>query len=302
MSEDKEEFENWAIPQISEDNQDTIEDNTLFGKPATWYNNQDKNAEEVDVEEEPQPLTLEDIEAIRLSAYEDGFNEGKEAGLEKGLEEGKLEGIANGYKEGLEQGLKEGLEEGAGKIEEQASEWQGLIERLHAPLEKLDENTEYQLIRLATTLAKQITRCEVKTDPQIILQALKLAVNALPISEQKLIINLHPEDLLFVQNAYTEAQCLQRGWDLQAEPALMRGDCQIKTQVSSVDFAFSTRIEQVLKSFFKENHEKLPNKNDDSNLINETPMVAKSSPSSEEMNTTDAAVEVTEEINEEINE
>jgi flagellar assembly protein FliH len=272
MAEDKDDFENWSIPDLSESDDNSAEENTLFGKPATWYNNQEKAVEDVDPEDQLKPLTLDDIEAIRQSAYEDGFNEGKDAGMIKGLEDGKLKGLGIGHTEGLEQGLQEGITQGAEQIKGQVTLWQSLMDRLHNPLEKLDDNTEYQLVRLATTLAEQITRCEIQSSPQIILQALKQAVDALPISEQKLMINLHPEDLLFVQNAYSAEQCHQRGWNLQAEPALMRGDCQIHTQVSSIDYAFNSRIEQVLKNFFKENHDQLPSKNDDSDLSNDQPM------------------------------
>jgi len=276
MIENKDEFQNWSIPDLNESDQEIEAENSLFGKPAAWYTNRTKEVEEVEVEEQPTPLTLDDIEAIRQSAYEDGFNEGKQDGHVKGLEEGKLEGLAEGHKEGLEQGIKEGLELGAEEVQQKISYWESLIERLHNPLEKLDDNAEYQLVRLATSLAEQVTRCEVQTSPQIILQALKQAVDALPISEQKLIIHLHPEDLSFVNGAYTQEQCIQRGWDLQAEPTLMRGDCQIHTQVSSVDYAFNTRIEQVLKSFSKENYEQLPVKNDDSNLLNDHPIASES--------------------------
>lgn len=264
--------ENWSLPELIKSDKDVAREVSLFGRPATWYNKDNKEIEETDVEEQAQPLTIDDIEAIRQSAYDDGFNEGKEAGHKKGLEEGKLEGIATGHQEGLTQGLEEGLVEGAEKIQEQVKNWQSLLQRLHYPLEKLDENAEYQLVRLATSLAEQITRSEIKTNPQIILQALKQAVEALPISEQKLIINLHPEDLNFVQEAYSSEQAIQRGWDLQAEPALKRGDCQIHTQVSSIDYIFDTRIEQVLKAFFKENHQLLPSKNDDSSLLNDLPL------------------------------
>ena len=271
MTQDNEDFKSWDIPDLAEDD-DIAEESSLFGKPASWYNNQQTKVEDIEAaEEQPQPLTLDDIEAIRQSAYEDGFNEGKESGHQQGLEEGKAEGVIAGHQEGLTQGIEEGLAVGATQIEEQLKTWESLLERLHNPLEKLDENAEYQLVRLATSLAEQITRSEVQTSPQIILQALKQAVDALPISEQKLRINLHPEDLKFVQAAYSEKQCIQRGWDLQGEPALMRGDCQIQTQVSSIDYTFNSRIEQVLKNFFKENHEQLPAKNDDSNLTNVQP-------------------------------
>jgi flagellar assembly protein FliH len=272
MTETKDSVENWKIPDLNASEVNSGEEKSLFGKPATWYKKEDKPLQEEDVEEQLTPLTLDDIETIRQSAYEDGFNEGKEAGFTQGVEEGKAKGLESGHAKGIEKGREEGLTQGAEQIEQQASIWESLINRLHNPLEKLDDNTEYQLIRLATSLAEQITRCEVLTSPQIILRALKQAVDVLPISEQKLTINLHPDDLLFVQNAYSQEQCIQRGWDLQAEPVLLRGDCQIHTQASSIDYTFNSRVEQVLKNFFKENHDQLPAKNDDSDLSNDQPL------------------------------
>lgn len=274
MAETKDSVENWKIPDLNSSAENSDEEESLFGKPATWYKKQEKPVEEEEVEEQLTPLTLDDIETIRQSAYEDGFKEGKEAGFAQGLEEGKAEGLEAGLVEGVEKGKEEGLSQGEEQIKQQVSVWESLIERLHNPLEKLDENVEYQLIRLATSLAEQITRCELLTSPQIILRALKQAVDVLPISEQKLTIHLHPDDLLFVQNAYSQEQCLQRGWDLQPEPALFRGDCQIQTQVSSIDYTFNSRVEKVLKSFFKENLEQLPTKNDDSDLSHDEPLIS----------------------------
>ncbi|MCG6199843.1 flagellar assembly protein FliH [Psychromonas antarctica] len=275
MSDKETEFKHWPLPELEESAENETEETTLFGKPATWYHSEHEDIAETASEEELTPLTLDDIEAIRQSAYEDGFKEGHEAGLIQGIDEGKIEGSKVGLQQGIEEGTEQGLLAGQVQIDEQSAVWQSLIERLHNPLEKLDDNVEYQLIRLATALAEQITRSEVQTDPQIILQALKQAVEALPVAEQTLRILLHPEDLKFVQSAYPEAVCLKRGWDLQSEPVLSRGDCQIHTQTSSVDYAFSTRIEQVLKHFFKENHSQLPEKNDDSNLLNEHPLQSK---------------------------
>lgn len=285
MMDSEDNFKSWIIPDLDESKEEEVSDKTLFGKPASWYRHEETVEEDDVVEDEPKPLTLDDIEAIRQSAYEDGFQEGKEAGLAKGLEEGTAEGLQRGIEQGTAQGLQEGLAAGEKQIAEQMHNWQSLIERLHNPLDKLDNNVEYQLVRMATTLAEQITRSEVQTNPQIILQALKQAVEALPVSEQTLKILLHPDDLAFVQAAYSPEVCAKRGWDLQGDPVLARGDCQIHTQTSSIDYSFSTRIEQVLKHFFKENHQQLPEKNDDSNLCDDAPREASASieqPSSEE--------------------
>jgi len=264
-------FEKWTIPDFEQDVSIDGNNTDLFGRPASWY--QDTPAEENEIKEEgPKPLTLEDIEAIRASAYEDGFNEGKEAGYNKGLEEGKLQGLGEGHEEGLAQGLQEGLTEGQVKVDVQTLHWQQLVSRLHRPLEKLDEHVEFQLITLATNLAEQMVRCEVTVNPQVVLQALKQGIEALPVNEQHIIISLNPEDLSFVQDVFSEKECEKRGWDLRAEPTLLRGDCQIQTQTSSIDYAFSTRITQVLKHFLKENYQNTPEVSNDGELSNDHPI------------------------------
>jgi flagellar assembly protein FliH len=61
-----------------------------------------------------------------------------------------------------------------------------------------------------------------------------------------------------------------------------------------VDFAFDTRIDQVLKNFFKENHQQLPAKNDDSNLFNDQPMPV--TPPEEESPVQPETVETSEQV------
>ena len=264
-------FQEWVLPDFEEEEAPEEGEIDLFGRPANWYRSKQ---EEVPVakKEGPKPLTIEDIESIRATAYEDGFNEGKEAGFEQGLEEGKLQGLNEGHEQGLVKGTEQGLIEGKVKVDAQTLHWQQLVSRLHRPLEKLDDNVEFQLVKLATTLAEQIARCEVTVNHQVILQALKQGVEALPVNEQTIVISLNPEDLVFVQDAFSESECQKRGWDLRAEPTLLRGDCQIQTQTSSIDYTFSTRVEQVLKHFLKENYNNTPEVNDDGDISNEQPV------------------------------
>ena len=266
-------FQEWALPDFENDQSLDENELDLFGRPASWYQSKEEDElEEPEIEEGPKPLTLGDIESIRASAYEDGFNEGKEAGFSQGLEEGKLQGLSEGHQDGLTQGLEEGLAEGKVKIDAQTLHWQQLVSRLHLPLEKLDDNVEFQLVKLATSLAEQMARCEVTVNPQIILQALKQGVEALPVNEQRIVISLNPDDLVFVQTAFSEEECVKRGWDLRSEPTLLRGDCQVQTQSSSIDYAFSTRIEQVLKHFLKENYQNTPEVSDDGKLSDDSPL------------------------------
>ncbi len=271
MINDEDDFNAWNIPDLKDDSQGTKQVSSLLGNPAKWYTQDKKQSSPK--KEAKKALTLDDVEEIRQSAYDDGFNEGNEAGFAQGLEKGTLEGIKQGTEQGFSTGEQQGLDEGKIRTDELARQWESLITRLHCPLEKLDDNVEYQLVNLATELAEQITRCEVEQNPKVILQALKQCVEALPVNEQKLTILLHPDDLSFVQQVYSKETCLERKWFLQAEPTLFRGDCQIHTQTSSIDYTFNARIKQILSQFFRQNFNTMPTKNNDSNLLNDEPMV-----------------------------
>ena len=64
-------------------------------------------------------------------------------------------------------------------------------------------------------------------------------------------IALHPEDLTLVQAAYGEEACAKRGWQLEADPTLERGDLQVSSQTSSIDMLLEQRIDQLLRQFLR---------------------------------------------------
>ena len=176
-------------------------------------------------------MTLEEIEAVRQAAYEDGFAEGREAGFNQGQEEGKLAGLQQGHAIGLEQGQAEGLAMGQSLIAEQLSHWQAMLGKLAQPMEQVDIQVEQQLVWLAMMLAKSLIKQEVHTSPDLLLGSLKEAVKQLPCAEE----------------------CQKRGWTLVAEPALQRGDLQLTSRTSSIDLLLEQRIENLLRNFLRTN-------------------------------------------------
>ncbi|WP_108649732.1 flagellar assembly protein FliH [Dongshaea marina] len=253
MSADDESLETWQPPDFSSEMPE--KGPTAIGKRAEWYRAKDEVEEEVEAEPEPRPLTADEIEEIRQSAFDDGFAEGKAQGFSKGEEEGRLQGLKEGHEEGFSQGHAEGLELGSEDIKERILRWQAILDRLHKPLAQVDEEIEKQLVRLATQLAEGVIRTEAKTNPQVILECLKEAINALPDRQGEIRIELNPEDLELVQQQYDEKSCLDRGWVLLGEPALERGECLVSNHLSSVDMRFEQRIADLIRNFFEKNLE-----------------------------------------------
>ena len=244
----------WDWPLM--DKPDVVAESNVLGYAANWYEaeQQPQQAEDDDeLEPEQQPLTLEEIEAVRQAAYDDGFVEGREAGFAQGLEEGRQQGLQEGHQQGFEQGQTEGLTLGKSQIDEQAAHWKLLAEQLTKPLAQMDEQVEQQLVYLALRLAKSLIRHEAKTSPDLLLTSLKEAVALLPCAEEGITLSLHPEDLQLIRDVYCEEECQRRGWTLQAEPALQRGDLQLASRTSSIDWMLEERIDNLLRNFLRSN-------------------------------------------------
>lgn len=152
---------------------------------------------------------------------------------------------AEAHKEAFEQGLAEGREAGRAEVRAQVERLEGMFYDLAKPFEELDAEVERELLTLAMTLARQIVRRELKTDPTQIIGIVREAIAALPVAVRDVRVHLHPEDAAVVRQnlAPTESE---RAWQLVEDPVMARGGCQITTATSRVDARLETRLGAIL--------------------------------------------------------
>lgn len=249
----------WEWPLMEPERQQA--DSNALGYQADWYHEQETAVVSDVADDAPAqaPLTLEEIEAIRQAAWEDGFAEGREAGFAEGREAGRLQGLQEGHTEGLAQGHAEGLASGEAEVQAQIAIWQQQVARLAHPQAELDAQVEQQLVWLALRLAKTLIGHEARTSPDLLLTSLKEALQALPCADDGVTLMLHPDDLQRVLNAFGgEEACHQRGWTLLADPALVPGDLQVQSSTSSIDWRLEERIDALLRQFMRQNLESIP--------------------------------------------
>ncbi|KXF81305.1 flagellar assembly protein FliH [Enterovibrio coralii] len=242
-------LERWELPSYSS------------GKPQPKDTalNYDPSWEPPELEEEQEPqvdlsmLTAEVLEEIRQAAMEEGHEEGRAAGFEEGkdagFEEGKTEGFDTGKTEGYEQGLSDGQQ----LIEARCGHLDTMLSKLAFPIEQINHQVEQQMVELVLHLAKSVIQTEVQTNPQVILNTLREAVNALPMAGRQVTIYLHPEDMDIVTSAHSVESLRDREWRLIAEPSLNRGDIQVACGDSVVDYRIEDRISQALSRFAGQN-------------------------------------------------
>ena len=208
-------------------------------------------------EEQAQSLTMtaEVLEEIRQSAYQEGLEQGHQEGFSKGKEEGLEAGFKEGKAQGVDAGHQEGLARGQAEIEERATRLDALMRLLHEPQQQIDSQVEQELVELTEQLARAVVHHELQTNPAILLQTLKEAIDLLPFQQQTVRIQLNPADQDLIQQTYSDDQIEQRGWRLEAEPALAMGDLRLLTEQSDISIHMQQRMNKVSQQFLAQLHQ-----------------------------------------------
>lgn len=174
-------------------------------------------------EPELRPPTAEELEALRQAAYEDGFAAGRG--------EGMLQGFA--------------------EVQAQAHQFRSLIDSLARPLALLDARVEEELVGLVTAMVRQLVRREIRTQPGVIVAAIREAVAVLPLSTREVAVKVHPEDAALVREAFLgHASEAEPGWRIVENPAIARGGCMVVTSTSEVDATVERRLAAVIRHVF----------------------------------------------------
>jgi flagellar assembly protein FliH len=178
-------------------------------------------------------LTVNEIEAMQKQAYEEAFAQGKSEGFQQGFDQGRVEGAKQGYEENVE------------ILNNKAAEFAALMESLSEPFKKLDEEVEKELVKLAIGIATQIIRREIKLDPGQVIAAVREAINVLPLSSQKIMLYLHPEDAGLVRSVLLLDE-MSTPWGVTEDPLITRGGCKVDTEVSHVNATVESRLAAVI--------------------------------------------------------
>lgn len=238
----------WDLPFVEDEHAEKVKETrtNAINRRSDW------KYEPPEEEEEILPPTLEEIEAIRQAARDEGYAEGRSLGYEEGHQEGVIAGQQVGHEEGLAAGLEEGKAQGKEEVEQAAKQWATLSDTLHAPLAQVNDDTRNQLVRLAVTLARAVVRTEIKTNEDVILQALSEGLKTLPINETRYQFQMHPEDIELIKSHFGEETVAEKNWHFVEAPGMSRGGCDITTTQNAVDVSIERRSRDVLDRFLNE--------------------------------------------------
>jgi len=145
------------------------------------------------------------------------------------------------YQEGFNKGQQDGLASGQQQADKTIQSITTILEALSTPLKYVDEKLEDELVNLAVSIAKQIVRRELKTDPAQIVGVVKESLSFIPSSAQNIRVYLNPEDAEIVRKIMP-VNAGERSWNIIDDPVLSRGSCNVETDATVVDATFESRI------------------------------------------------------------
>lgn len=190
-----------------------------------------------DAEAELRPLTAEDLEAIRQSAYEEGLEEGREAGRAEGYDAGYLSG---------ESDLKAALTRLA-----------QISRVLLEPIPAQDQELEQVLLQLVEGICKRVLMRELSIDSSSIQRVVQEAIEAVNPGNQRLRIHLNKQDLDLVQQHLKENGEWEESWRIQPHPTITPGGCIIETDTSMVDARAERRLAAVINQVYEQQQQAL---------------------------------------------
>lgn len=190
-----------------------------------------------DVEfEAVKPLTLDELEAIRQDAYNEGFSTGEKDGFHAGQLKAKQEADV--------------------VLQAKVAVLEQLMTQLFEPIAEQDQALERALVQLVSQMSREVIRRELLADSSQLTQVLREALKLLPMGAGNVRIHINPQDFELVK-ALRERH--EESWRILEDEQLQPGGCRVESEHSLIDASIETRLDLALKQLFEQQREQASN-------------------------------------------
>ncbi len=148
-----------------------------------------------------------------------------------------------GYQEGYRDGLVALDNFKRSVLQGNAAQFGALLQRFDEQLDALELEMARTLARVAASIAQQVVRDELTTQPQRIARVAQEAVEAVLLSARHIVVQVNPQDLALVEQGAADALA-SRGARLVADAGIERGGCRVLSDVGTIDARIGARWQQ----------------------------------------------------------
>ena len=187
-----------------------------------------------------------DQSAVRFAAKLKAQAEAEERERESVARQG---GYAEGYAEGHAQGLLEGQRRTQEYIRTQGEENGRIFAQLFADAERQIADSEQVMaqgmLELACSLARQVLRHEMATNPNALLPVIREALALLSADCKSVLVRMHPLDMDVLEEVLRQ-EFGSLALSVVADPTLTRGGCLVESAGTVVDGSVEKRWQRAV--------------------------------------------------------
>jgi flagellar assembly protein FliH len=161
---------------------------------------------------------------------------------------------AKAYQGGFEQGEEAGRRLNEQKIESVMRRLEGILDQVTAQCDRLVDEREEELVKLAYLISLQLIHREIQQDPAVVLDVVRAGITRLK-RAQRLTIFVSPHDFSFIENHLDVIQ----GWTetgtritVEAQETVGRGGCLIHSNAGEVDATIATMVRRMFERIWGE--------------------------------------------------
>ncbi|AMP89598.1 flagellar assembly protein FliH [Legionella pneumophila] len=157
------------------------------------------------------------------------------------LEAVRKEAFQKGYADGLQQAQEE-----INTIKAELSKWLDLIQK---PVQILDEQLTQEIIQTIIWLSQHCIGIELSINPDKLNDLLNKIKGELPSLSGKKSISMHPDDVQWIKEAFSDSNIPGLHELLLPDPALNRGDFYLQGEHSELDGRIQTRFTTLFNEY-----------------------------------------------------
>lgn len=223
----------WALPSFDPEVEtpEPVQEEPVTELSAALDEPIPAESEEVALED-VKPLTLDELEAIRQDAYNEGF--------------------ATGEKDGFHAGQLKAKQEADIALAAKLASMEQLMTQLFEPISAQDQQLEEAMVSLLGQMVRQVIQRELVSDSSQIRQVLSEALKLLPMGTGNIRIHVNPQDFEIIK-ALRERH--EESWRILEDASLLPGGCRVESELSRIDATVETRLNQAIKQLFEQQRE-----------------------------------------------
>lgn len=142
------------------------------------------------------------------------------------------------------QAHEEGFQAGYAESSKRMAE---LLISMEQALQQADQSIAQDLLNLSLEVAQKMVQQSLKTNPDILLNTIREAIQSLPHFNQAAHLVVHPDDAVLLRASMGE-QLSHTGWKIFEDVQITRGGARIETSHSQIDATLENRWQRIVAS------------------------------------------------------